>query len=71
MLVNLELYEGEYVDIQCNDDRMYWHWYVYAFSDKYDNPDQDEESIDILREENDDSGVTLFASEIRSIELSR
>lgn len=71
MLMDLELYEGKNVDIHCKDDRTYWHWYVYAFSDKYDNPEQDEESIDILCEENDDSGVTLFASEIESIELSR
>lgn len=69
--MELEQYEGDYVDIECNDGRSYHHWYVYAFFDKYDNPETDEESIDILREENESSGVTLFRSEIRSIAMSR
>lgn len=69
--MNLEPYVGHYVDIECRDETAYWHWYVYAFSDKYDNPDREEDSIDILEEEDSESGITLFMSEISSISLSK
>ncbi len=65
--MELERFEGSYVNIECFDGRAFDHWYVYAYSDKYDNPDKDEDSIDILKEEDDNSGVTLFSSEIKSI----
>ena len=68
--MNLELYVGKYVYIECNDDSYYPYWYVYAFSDKYDNPDREEDSIDILKNEDAESGVTLYASDIKSIRLA-
>ena len=68
-MMNLETYVNKKVNIECYDGVKYEKYYVYGFTIWYDNDDREEDSIDIMVNENSNSGVTLYASEIKSIEI--
>lgn len=68
-MLNLESYVNKKVNVECYDGGKYEKYYVYGFTIWYDNDDREEDSIDIMVNENSNGGVTLYASEIKSIEI--
>lgn len=57
------------VNIKCKDGKEYHNCYVVAYDDKYDNVDQNEDSIGIKHDKKDNYGVEIFESEIEFIEI--
>ena len=57
------------VNIKCKDGKEYHNCYVVAYDDKYDNVDQNEDSIGIKHDKKDNYGVEMFESEIEPIEI--
>lgn len=68
-MLNLGAYVNKKVNIECYDGDRYEKYYVYGFTIWYDNDDREEDSIDIIADENSDSGITLYESEIKNIEI--
>lgn len=62
-------YVGKIVNIECVDGREYNNYYVDCFTSAYDNYEPNEDSIDILESKGDTDGITLYCSEIGSIEI--
>ena len=69
IMLNLETCVGKKVNIECYDGDKYEKYYVYGFTIWYNNDDREEDSIDIMVNENSGSGITLYASEIKDIEI--
>ena len=57
------------VDIKCIDGKLYKGYYVVAYNDKYDNIDENEDSIGIKPSKTSKSGIELFESQIKDIEI--
>ncbi len=66
---DLQRYVGNYVNIECNSGEKYEKYYVCDFTIWYDNDDREEDSIDLLKNKEDNGGIALYASEIKSIEI--
>ena len=66
---NLSDYVGKIVNISCVDGKEYKSYYVYGFTIWYNDNDREEDSIDLLKNKDDNSGITLYKSEINSIEI--
>ena len=69
-MFNLEQFRGRYVNIMCNDGTAYNNYYVFGFSDAYDNYFPEEDSIDIMKSKDAHGGISLYESDIKSIELA-
>jgi hypothetical protein len=54
----------------CNDGTAYNNYYVFGFSDAYDNYFPEEDSIDIMKSKDAHGGISLYESDIKSIELA-
>ena len=67
--MNLEDVVGKYVNVYCFDGRVFNHFYVYGYSDAYDNDEPFEESIDLLEKDDAIVGIFLYRSEIKRIEI--
>ena len=67
--MNIELFVGKTVNIECTDGERFNNYYVDCFTDAYDNCDPEKNSIDILEKRGAENGITLFEDEIKSIEV--
>ena len=65
----LKDYVGKLVNIECVDGVVFQNYYVDCFTDAYDNYEPEKDSIDILKNKGAINGVTLYRSEIKSIEI--
>lgn len=68
-MVNLRDYVDKIVNIECFDGDRYNKYYICDFTIWYDNDDREEDSIDIMVSRDANSGFTLYADEIKSIEV--
>lgn len=68
---SLEQFHSCYVNVVDNDGVKYNHWYVDLFEPYADNNGVEEEGIGIDETKGKNSGVYLFHSEIKSIELAK
>lgn len=65
--MDLNFFVGKIVNIECNDGTKYEGYIVDCFTDAYDNYEPEENSIDILKSENAQEGITLYENEIKNI----
>jgi hypothetical protein len=71
-MIELEKYEGERVDIECKDGRTFKDYLVYGYTEPEDNFaafEKEMGSIDLQKDINDNFGISLYADEIKSIEI--
>lgn len=68
-MLNLELYVGKKVNIECHNGDIYKNYYVDCFTDAYDNYEPYEDSLDILKHKGDMGGRTIYRTEIKNIEI--
>lgn len=67
--MNLQNFLWKKVNVKCKDGKEYINYFVVAYDDKYDNVDQNEDSIGIQKNPKDNFGIEIFESEIEHIEL--
>lgn len=66
--MNLCDFLGKKVNIKCKDGREFLDYLVVAYDDRFDNVEPDEDGIGIMKNIDDNHGIEIYESEIKSIE---